>query len=919
MLRLILFLLLLLHLQLFAQHNTENFKLPEYLTQEEVEYIKHKKVITASNEFDYEPLDFNVNGVALGYSIDLLDILASQVGLKVQYRTKIWNELLQSIENGQIDLIHSIYKTKKREEKLAFSSAYLKVRNHFIVRKNDFKLNTMEDLFSKKVGVTKGWLEEEIISAYPKIEKVYYSGLKEKLEALSLGKIDAIMNDGLIANYTIKKHGFTNLTVGNYVLEGNNASLDEYHFAALKNQAILISILNKSYLNMNINLLDKLQNKWFGNLSLERESFFNLEELKYLSHVTTIKACILSNIIPLSHIENGKPQGIVADILMELQKSMDVPFSFIKVNQYSNMRALIAQNKCDIVPIMEYQKKDFVDNLSSPYLDISYVAVGKSDKKFFSDLRELKNIKVSVVQGTLKSEEIKAKYPLITTVSVKNTEEGLKLVKNADVYMHLDLYPVAKYYTSKYENEEFKIIGRLVQTLKLSVATKKENTLLTSIVEKSLKKISKTKIDTIVKKWTEIEVYNVLNYTLLYQIVAVALVLIALGVWRYQLLKNKNSEIKLINEELKASQKELLQQKEEFEAVFRESKDGIAILNRAFELIDCNRAYEKMLGLGKAELLEKNFLDTICSTDKQEIKRVLKEIKPHVSIDLFEKVFLGNNDKRISTNMTFTLMPDTNKVLLAVKDLTSLKLLESQSKLASMGEMIGNIAHQWRQPLSVITTSATGLSLKADMQEHVDNKDIMHFSDEIVQQAQYLSRTIDDFKEFIKDDMKSVPTSVKGAFQAALKLTKASMKSNYIELIETLDDDLIIPGNKNELGQAFINILNNAKDKLKEIEQSKQKRYIFVSTKKLDDKTIELRIMDNGGGINAEVINRIFEPYFSTKHQSVGTGLGLSMTDKIIRERYKGLIQVYNETFEYEEKEYVGACFVIRLYVQKTV
>ncbi|RXJ56214.1 hypothetical protein CRV04_09210 [Candidatus Marinarcus aquaticus] len=920
MLRFILFFSLLLNFQLTAQSlQKKSVQLPDYLTQEEIAYIKQKRVIIASNEYDYEPMDFNVNGVPVGYSIDLLNILATQVGLKVQYKTQIWSELLESLYNGQIDLMHTIYKTKKREESLSFSSSYLTGRNHFVQRKNDFKLTNLKDLSGKKVGVTKGWLEVEIISKNPNITKVYFSGLKEKLEALSVGKIDAIMNDGFIANYTIIKNGFMNLKVGKFVLERSNSSLDDYYFATLKSQAILISILNKAYMNTDINLLNKLQHKWFGNMLEKGESLFNLAELEYLSDVRSINACILANVIPLSHIENGKPQGIVADILFELQKIMDVPFSFIEVNHYSNTRQLIQDKKCNIIPIMEYEKKSLSDNLTSPYLDMSYVAVGKSDKKFFSDLSELKNITISVVQGTLKSEEIKNKYPSVETVTVQNTEEGLALVNSKKVYMHLDLYPVAKYYISKYEDEEFKIIGRLEQTLKLSMATQKENRVLASVIEKSLNQISKTKIDTIVKKWTEIEVRKVVNYKLLYQIIAGALVLIVLGVWRYRLLKNTNREIKLINKELQASQGKLLRQKEEFEAVFKESKDGIAIISRTFQFIDCNMAYEKMLGFSKAKLLETNFLDTVISMDKEEIKRVIKEIEPHKSIDLFEKVCLGKNQKRVSTNMTFTLMPDKNKVLLAVKDLTSLKLLESQSKLASMGEMIGNIAHQWRQPLSIITTSATGLSLKAEMQEHVENQEIIHFSNEVVQQCQYLSRTIDDFKEFIKDDMKSVPTSVKESLQSALSLTKASMKSNYIEVVETLEEDLIIAGNKNELGQAFINILNNAKDQLKEIAQSKQKRYIFVSSKKLDKETIELRIMDNGGGVNAEVINRIFEPYFTTKHQSVGTGLGLSLSDKIIRQRYKGLIQVYNETFEYEGKEYVGACFVIRLYAHKTV
>lgn len=114
MLRFILFFLLLFNFQLFAQDKT-TIILPDYLTQEEKNYITQKKVIIASNEYDYEPMDFNMDGTPLGYSIDLLEILASKVGLKVEYKTQKWSELLEGIHNRNIDLMHTIYKTKKEK------------------------------------------------------------------------------------------------------------------------------------------------------------------------------------------------------------------------------------------------------------------------------------------------------------------------------------------------------------------------------------------------------------------------------------------------------------------------------------------------------------------------------------------------------------------------------------------------------------------------------------------------------------------------------------------------------------------------------------------------------------------------------------------------------------------------------------
>ena len=275
-----------------------------------------------------------------------------------------------------------------------------------------------------------------------------------------------------------------------------------------------------------------------------------------------------------------------------------------------------------------------------------------------------------------------------------------------------------------------------------------------------------------------------------------------------------------------------------------------------------------------------------------------------------KKRCINKNGKIFTVNFSVSLLPDKKRLLLSVKDMTSFKLLEEQSKLASMGEMIGNIAHQWRQPLSIITTSSSALDVKADFGEQITREDIKEFSNTILSQANYLSKTIDDFKNFIRGNNNYLPISIKEALQGSLALTDASRRENFIILVADIEEDLVIRGNINELEQSFINILNNAKDILTENDEIEE-RYIFISLKKIDDKSIKIKILDNGGGVKEEVIDKIFEPYFTTKHQSVGTGLGLSMVDKIIRERHNGTITVHNEEFIYSDKKYKGACFTM--------
>ncbi|WP_321311768.1 ATP-binding protein [Halarcobacter sp.] len=242
------------------------------------------------------------------------------------------------------------------------------------------------------------------------------------------------------------------------------------------------------------------------------------------------------------------------------------------------------------------------------------------------------------------------------------------------------------------------------------------------------------------------------------------------------------------------------------------------------------------------------------------------------------------------------------------------KLSYEQSKLVSMGEMIGNIAHQWRQPLSVITTIVSGISLKLEYDEKIEKKELNASLEKILVQADYLSKTIDDFRSFIKVDKKPTKIKISESINKSLVLLESSLKVNHIKVDVSIDEDLSMLGNVNELSQVIINILKNAKDVLINLDEEDSQRLIFIKTEKTKDNKFIISILDNGGGIKEEIINRIFEPYFTTKHSTIGTGIGLSMCDKIIRERYRGNITVENKTFYYEKEKYIGALFKIIFY-----
>ena len=363
--------------------------------------------------------------------------------------------------------------------------------------------------------------------------------------------------------------------------------------------------------------------------------------------------------------------------------------------------------------------------------------------------------------------------------------------------------------------------------------------------------------------------------------------------------------------EIKSYQDKILEQKEEFETVFNFSKDGIAIIDLESKFLNCNESYCEMLEYPKEELLKKSCLDLTLDEDKAKAIENIKKTIEEGFITNFEKRCLTKNNNMIYVNMAISLLPDKKRILMVTKNVSDLKFIEEQSKLISMGEMIGNIAHQWRQPLSIISTASTGILFQKEY-GLLDDKILVDSMHSINSSAQYLSKTIDDFRNFIKNDKIAELTSIKNALNFTINLTEASLKNNYINLIVDNEADITIHAIRNELVQCFINIVNNAKDALIEITKE-ENRYIIISTKTVND-TLELTIKDSAGGIPENIIDRIFEPYFTTKHQSLGTGLGLSIVNKILRDKYNANVTVFNDIFTYNNFTYYGACFKIIFY-----
>ncbi len=233
-------------------------------------------------------------------------------------------------------------------------------------------------------------------------------------------------------------------------------------------------------------------------------------------------------------------------------------------------------------------------------------------------------------------------------------------------------------------------------------------------------------------------------------------------------------------------------------------------------------------------------------------------------------------------------------------------LIAQQAKMAAMGEMIGHIAHQWRQPLSSISTSATGMKLQKEM-SILEDKFLIQGLEQINTSVQYLSQTIDDFRNFYQPNKNKSEFYILDTVDKVVSLINSQFISKGINIIKS-GENIKINSYENELIQVIINLLNNARDELIKKDSTCEK-LIFINISK-NKKYIILEIKDNAGGIPQEIKDKIFNAYFTTKKEEEGTGIGLYMSNQIV-ENMDGKIEVSNSDYEYEGQNYTGALFKI--------
>jgi len=664
-----------------------------------------------------------------------------------------------------------------------------------------------------------------------------------------------------------------------------------------------------------------------------KNMLFTKEEQDYLASKSSITYCTQPNTLPYSAIKNSKFIGIGAGILDLVHEYGGVHFELVETNTWEESLMKAVKRECDILPLASAapsRMKYF--NFTQPYYSEPLVIVTNKDENYILNVETILDKKFSVVQGNAFIEFLKLQYPDIKLVNVQSIQEGFAKIERGEVYGHIDIMMSSAYALQKFSKFNLRIAGQFKQEMKISFAVRNDDPVLFSIMNKLAKKITKEDTQLILNKWVSVNYTKGVNYWYFKEIGIALAIFLFFILYREYAINKKNIELQDLQEELVAVNKQLetrayhavqdLEKAQEIANVgswiLDVQEETLTWSKQSYKIFDIDEdsdddlynLFRKRIHPDDVEMSENAYVQSLHEQTRYSVRHrlVMDDGSIKYVNQKAETIFDAQGKPLVSYG---TIQDVTSKVQQELEIKKKDAYMMHQSRLAQMGEMLSMIAHQWKQPLSAISSTQimlkTTLELeKYDLADENEREDFLIFLDDrldkIALYVQNLSQVIKDFSNFYKPNKEPEFLSIDSVILKSYELIKDTISSSNIEVTFDLNAEYFIDIYENELMQVILNLLNNAKDQL--IDKEIQNPLIIVkSYKHIDEIVVEIE--DNAGGISESIIDKVFDPYFSTKLEKNGTGLGLYMSKMIISEYHNGTISVHNSI--------LGAVFSIRI------
>lgn len=866
------------------------------LTSEEKKWLKNHPKIRVHNETDWAPFNFFEDGQPKGLSIDYIELIASKIGIQLEYASgPTWNELLDMAKNKELDVMLNIIKTEDRQKYLLYTQPYMRNPN-VIASKKEHRYENIEELFGKTVAFTKGFFYEEIFTKhYPQIRRLPVSGTFESLKAVSLGKADAAVGENAVFNHLISKHMMTELAVSGEV-KIDKLDIVNLRIGIRKDWKTFQKIMIKAMNSVTIEEMNKLRRKWLLNDDVYMRGSVELteEEKLWLTEHSFIRLGVDPLWPPFEFFNATKVySGISSDYVKILNERLNINMQPIKGFTWSEIMDKARTGEVDVLPcVVKTPERSKFLLFTKPYLKYGMVILTRDDHPFINGIRDFASGKVSVIKDYVTQELLERDYPDYEFYITNDIEEALLAVSKGKIDAFVGNLATITYKTKELDLKNLKIAATTLYSFELSFGVRKDWPELVKILDKQLAAISAQEKSRINSFWINIRVERQIDWWKA-SIWGSVILTLSMGIIGFVLRWNRRlaHEVYERTRAEKAQREQLAFSKTLIETIptplFYKNLDGI--------YTGCNIAFQEFLGLTKEDIIGKTVYDMVPKEIADKYYHKDLELLKTSGRQKYEFKFKGRNGEIrevIFDKATFSDTSDSVAGLIGViTDITDLKKIENELKKAKeaaetankvKSDFLANMSHEIRTPMNSIL-GFIGLTIEDSTlpKTHYNHLVTAYNS------ARMLLELINDILDVSKLEVGKLileerPFDLRNLIEDTFETMDMKVKEKGLEIGINYHPDLsdTYIGDPFRLRQVINNLVYNAI-------KFTEKGQIILSISPSDEKDmLYFSLADTGIGIPPGRLQQIFEPFTqadsSTSRRFGGTGLGTTISRQLV-------------------------------------
>lgn len=571
------------------------------LTQEEEIFLRDHPVIRVHNETDWPPFNFFESGKPQGFSIDYMNLLASMIGVKVDYVSgPTWNEFLGMMKDGSLDVMLNIVKTPERQKYLLYTKPYI-INPNSILSRREVPYDSLEQLFGKTVALPKGFFYEEILKRdFPRIKLHLVRNVEESMKAVIFGKADAALGELAVFNHLIDREMMTGLILSGEV-EMGSPEYEVLNIATRKDLPLLASILRKSVNSVDPEKVRALRQRWIGGVkstSTAPKLRLTSEENAWIAAHRHMRFGVDPGYPPFEFIDDkGVFSGMSSDYIRLISERLGIAMEVVPGLTWENVLKGIKERTIDFSPAvaMTPERRELM-NFSRPHMAFPVVIVTRDDFALVAGLDDLSGSKAALVKEFAVTDNVREKYPGITANMVDTPLQALQSVALGKTDAAVMNLAVATYLIKQHSLANLKVAAPAeIELPGLSFAIRKDWPEFAGILNKALASITPEEESAIRSKWAQVSYNTGIDAEQVLKAASVAaVILIIIIVW------NRRLQIEVKHRKL--AEKNMEAAKNEAERLTQAKSDFIAVISHEIRT--------PMNGvLGMARLLKETRLD----------------------------------------------------------------------------------------------------------------------------------------------------------------------------------------------------------------------------------------------------------------------------------------------------------------------